>query len=148
VSATPASGLGAWVVDASVAAKWFRPVEREPEGSLAREAIGHLPMRITTLTFYEVGNLLARHAGRDAETVGASLDLLLELCGEPLPLLPEDHLATAELAAAHSLTFYDASYVAIARRIGRGLLSADRDLLAPGLAVTLETALAGASARR
>jgi predicted nucleic acid-binding protein len=46
------------------------------------------------------------------------------------------------LVRAHKLTFYDASYVAIANRVGRGVLSADRDLLEPGLAVTLETALA------
>lgn len=131
----------AWVVDASVAAKWFRPLETEPEGELARAAVGRLAMRITSLTLYEVGNLLARQAGRSAEQVGAALTLLLEICGDPIPLLPEDHRVSAELAHAHGLTFYDASYAAIARRLGRGVLSADGDLLEPGLAVNLETAL-------
>jgi predicted nucleic acid-binding protein len=140
-SAASSASTDAWVVDASVAAKWFRPVAEEPEGGLAREAIGGLAMRITTLTLYEVGNLLTRRAGRDAEGVRAALSLLQEICGEPLPLLPEDHGAAAELALAHRLTFYDASYVAIANRLGRRVLSADRDLVEPGLAVTLETAL-------
>lgn len=142
MSGPPFTDFSAWVVDASVVAKWFRPVEHEPEGELARAAIGRLAMRITSLTFYEIGNLLARHAGRDAGEVGAALDLLLEMCGDPLPLLPEDHGATAELAHAHALTFYDASYVAIANRMGRGVLSADGDLLGPGLAVNLKAALA------
>jgi predicted nucleic acid-binding protein len=133
--------FNAWVVDASVAAKWFRSVEQEPEWQLAREAIGRLAMRITTLTLYEVGNVLTRHSGWPAERVGAAMDLLLEICGEPIALLSEDHRVATELAITHGLTFYDASYVAIANRVGRRVLSADGDLVDPGLAVTLETAL-------
>lgn len=138
--ASPASG--AWVVDASVAAKWFLPVEREPEGDLARDAIGRLPMRTTTLGFYEVGNILSRHSGGwDANRIGKALDLLSEICGDPLDLEPVDWKVTAQLTLAHGLTFYDASYVAISSRIGRRVLSADRDLVDPGLAVTLKVAL-------
>ena len=99
-------------------------------------------MRVTSLTLYEVGNVLIRHSGWPPERVGAAIDLLREICGDPLPLLPEDHTATAKLAIAHGLTFYDASYVAIANRLGRGVLSADGDLVDPGLAATLDAALA------
>jgi predicted nucleic acid-binding protein len=137
----PSSTPGAWIVDASIAAKWFRPLETERDGELARDAIGRLAMRITSLTVYEVGNLLARYAGRDAEKVASALDLLVEICGDPIPILPEDFGPTAELTGAHGLTFYDASYVAIANRMGRRVISADGDLLDPGLAVKLETAL-------
>jgi predicted nucleic acid-binding protein len=133
--------LDAWVVDASVAAKWFRPVGSESEGQLARDAIGRLAMRTTTLAFYEVGSVLTRYSGWEMERVAAALDLLLEICGEPLDLVPEDHRVAVELALNHDLTFYDASYVAIAGRVGRGVLSADGDLVKPGLAVTLEAAL-------
>jgi len=142
VSIAPPRAGEAWVVDASVAAKWFLPIDREPDAELAREAIGRLPMRTTSLAFYEVGNILTIHSGWPAEKIGAALDLLLEICGEPLGMLAEDHRAAAELALAHRLTFYDASYVAIARRIGRGVLSADGDLLDPGLAADLGAALA------
>jgi len=138
----PVASPGAWIVDASVAVKWFLPVEREPEGLLAREAVGQLAMRTTSLAFFEVGNVLTARSSWTGEKVGAALDLLREICGDPLDLTAEDHGPTAELARAHKLTFYDASYVAIANRIGRGVLSADSDLLEPGLAVTLETALA------
>lgn len=137
-----AATSGAWVVDASVAAKWFLPVEREPEGDLARNAVGRLAMRTTTLAFYEVGNILSTYSGGwDAGQIGKALDLLLEICGDPLDLAPEDWRTAGELALAQGLTFYDASYVAIANRIGRQVLSADGDLVDPGLAVTLETAL-------
>ncbi len=131
----------AWIVDASVVVKWFLPVEREPEGQLAREAIGQLAMRTTSLAYFEVGNVLTRRSSWTGEKVGAALELMLEICGEPFGLTAEDHGAAAGLARAHGLTFYDASYVAIANRIGRGVLSADGDLVEPGLAVTLETAL-------
>jgi predicted nucleic acid-binding protein len=131
----------AWVVDASIAVKWFLPVEREPDGELARSLIGRLAMRTTTLAVHEVGNVLTIHSGWSAEKIAAALDLLTEICGDPLELNPGDHRAVADLALAHDLTFYDASYAAIARRAGRRLLSADRDLIAPGLAVDLEAAL-------
>lgn len=131
----------AWIVDASVAVKWFLPVEREPEGQLARQAIGQLAMRTTSLAYFEVGNVLTRRSSWTGEKVGAALELMLEICGEPFELTAEDHGAAAELARSHDLTFYDASYVAIANRIGRGVLSADGDLVKPGLATRLAAAL-------
>lgn len=136
------AAAGAWVVDASVALKWFLPLEREPDGELARAAIGRLAMRTTTLAVHEVGNALIRGSGQTAARVEAALDLLLEICGDPFDLLPEDHAVAAELAVSHGITFYDASYAAIARRTGRRLLSADGDLLDPELATSLSAALA------
>lgn len=130
------------MVDASVALKWFMPVEREPQGELARQAIGRLAMRTTALAVHEVGNILTLHSGWSGERIGAALDLLLEICGDPLELRPEDHRAAAELALTHGLTFFDSSYAAIARRSGRHLLSADDALIAPGLAVGLAEAMA------
>ncbi len=127
----------AWVVDASVALKWFLPVEREPDAELARAAIGRLAMRTTTLTVYEVGNILTRHSGWGASDIAAALTLLRRTCGDPIELSVDDELRSAKIALEHELTFYDASYVAVAERTGRRLLSADDDLLHPGLAVAL-----------
>lgn len=129
------------LVDASVALKWFLPVERERDGVLARSTIGRVAMRTTALAVHEVGNILVRRSGWTAKEIVSGLDLLLEICGDPIPLRPEDHSATAQLALEHDLTFYDASYAAIARRTGRRLLSADEDLLKPGLAVSLRYVL-------
>jgi predicted nucleic acid-binding protein len=131
----------AWIVDASIAVKWFLPVEREPDGELARQLIGRLAMRTTALAVHEVGNVLTVHSGWSAEKIAAALDLLVEICGEPLQLQPGDHRAAADLALEHGLTFYDASYAAIARRLQRRLLSADEDLIGPRLADDLRFAL-------
>jgi len=131
----------AWLVDASIAVKWFLPVEREPDGQLARAAIGRLAMRTTALAMHEVGNVLTLHSGWSADRIAAALDLLGEICGDPIELRPEDHRVATELALAHELTFYDASYVAIARRTDRRLISADKDLISPGLAAGLGSVL-------
>jgi predicted nucleic acid-binding protein len=66
----------------------------------------------------------------------------VEICGAPIELVAQDYRAAAQLALDHDLTFYDASYAAVAGRAGRTLLSADEDLLEPGLATTLKDALA------
>jgi predicted nucleic acid-binding protein len=130
-----------WLVDASIALKWFLPLDREPEGDLARTAIGRLAMRTTSLAFYEVGNILVRHSKLEAVQIGAALGLLEDICGDPIELTSDDRHSAAALSAEYGLTFYDASYAAIAGRTGRRLLSADKDLIAPKLAVTLEDAL-------
>jgi predicted nucleic acid-binding protein len=131
-----------WLVDASVALKWFMPGDREPDRDLARAVIGSLSMRTTALAVHEVANVLTRASGWPAQPIANALDLLLEICGEPLALRAEDFLPAAKLALEHGLTFYDATYAAIARRTRRTLLSADRDLLTPQLALSLKDAVA------
>jgi predicted nucleic acid-binding protein len=138
---SPDPATDAWLVDASVAVKWFLPFEREPDGELARTAIGRLAMRTTALAVHEVGNVLTIHSGWPAEKIAAALDLLIEICGDPIALQPVDYRTAADLALAHSLTFYDASCAAIARRTDRRLLSADSDLFDGGLAVDLSSVL-------
>jgi hypothetical protein len=82
--------IDGWLVDASIALKWFLPLDREPDGHIARMAIGHLAMRTTTLAFYEVGNILTQHSGLEAVQIGAALGLLEDICGDPLELTAED----------------------------------------------------------
>ena len=69
------SAGGGWIVDASVAVKWFKPASIEPDSDLARAAIGNLPLRTTSLAFYETGNVLSR-AGQIPERVAANLDVM------------------------------------------------------------------------
>jgi predicted nucleic acid-binding protein len=125
------------LLDASIALKWFLPVEREPDSALARSLIGRVALRTTDLGVYEVGNILTRRSGWPAPEITSALALLVEICGDPLELLADDHDACVQIALEHDLTFYGASYVTIAARTGRVLVSADRDLLEPGLAVGL-----------
>ena len=139
---TPFLAVDGWLVDASIVLKWFLPIDREPDGDLARAVIGSLAMRTTSLAFYEVGNILTRHSGLEPVQVGAALGLLEDICGDPIELTSADHHSAAALALEHGLSFYDASYAAIANRTGRRLLSADGDLIVPKLAVTLQEVLA------
>ena len=126
-----------WIVDASVALKWFLPANLETDADIAREMIGRVGLRTTSLAFYEVGNRLARAAGLEPEDVAASLSFMDEICGPPVELIATDFAASASLANQHGITFYDASYVAIARRLNRVVPSADSHLLRPGLAQSL-----------
>jgi predicted nucleic acid-binding protein len=138
---TTTSPDATWLVDASVALKWFMPRDREPDADLARSAIGQLAMRTTTLAVYEIGNILTRKSGWDASRIALGLQVLHDICGDPLDLDPEDHQTAAEIALTHDITFYDASYAAIAARSKRRLLSADSDLIRPGLADSLRDTL-------
>lgn len=98
-------------------------------------------MRTTSLAFYEVGNILVRHSSLEAVQIGAALGLLEDICGDPIELTSADRHCAATLAHEHKLTFYDASYAAVASRTGRRLISADGDLLGPKLAITLQESL-------
>jgi predicted nucleic acid-binding protein len=138
---TPRAAEATWLVDAGVALKWFMPRDREPDADLARATIGQLAMRTTGLAVYEIGNILTRKSGMDADQIASALDVLADICGEPIDLEPSDHRVAAEIALSHGLTFYDASYAAVAQRTKRALLSSDSDLLGPGLAISLAAAL-------
>jgi predicted nucleic acid-binding protein len=130
-----------WIVDASVAVKWFLGEGLESDSDLAREAIGRLSMKTSTLAFYEVGNTIGRAPAAGANAVNDSLNAMLNILGPPVNLEPPDFVLGSELARKHGITFYDASYSAIAQRLNRGVISADRDLLEPGLAVSLREAM-------
>ena len=93
-----------------------------------------LDAHILDLALYEVGNVLVRSLGWQVDEVSDQLDDLLAIFGSPLRSGPEWLRAAAELATAHRLTFYDAAWVAAARGLGIPLVSADRQLLAAGLA--------------
>jgi predicted nucleic acid-binding protein len=130
-----------WIVDASVAVKWFRSREIEPDRAQAEALIARASIRTTNLCLFEVGNALALKTRDSDEQIGLKLSALVRYCGPPIDLLPADYASTSRLVRKHGLTFYDASYVAIAERLGRKVISADRDLLGPGLAVDIGTAL-------
>lgn len=142
MSPEPATGAEL-VVDASVAVKWTLPAWIEPDADLARDLIGRRDLTTTTLAHYEIANTIGRvHPARSAAAI-ESCALLRAICGEPLDLTPDDVALAARLAEQHGITFYDASYAAVASRRELGLVSADQHLLGPGLAMSLTDALAG-----
>lgn len=128
------------LVDTSVLIKWFHEAG-ESELTAARairdaHIRGDLDAHVLDLAIYEVGNVLARTLTWTFADVGDQLDDLLAIVGPPLTMAQAWLRHAAELAEAHTLSFYDASWAATAAALGVSLVSADRRLLAAGLAET------------
>lgn len=131
----------ALLLDASV---WV--AARDPEDrfrTAARRLVLDTARQLAALdlTFYEVANVM----GAKRRQLGEARHLLRFLarrCGEQVVCIDVDLTESAlEIAAEHSLTAYDAAYVAAARRHGWTLVSADvADLVSKGLAVTPDAA--------
>jgi predicted nucleic acid-binding protein len=126
------------LVDTSVLIKWFHEAgERElVESRAIRDAHvrGDLDAHVLDLAVYEVGNVLARTLRWAAGDVADQLDDMLAITGPPLAMTQGWLRDAAALAEAKTLSFYDASWAATAAALDVPLVSADRQLLAAGLA--------------
>lgn len=126
------------LVDTSVLIKWFHS-DGESEVPAARAVRsahlgGELDAHILDLAVYEVGNVLLRALRWDADEVADQLDDLHTVIGPPLVMAPAWLRRASTLAHTRQLSFYDASWAAAALELGIPLVSADRRLLAAGLA--------------
>ena len=128
------------LIDSSVLIKWFHDAgESELAGARAiRDAHvrGDLNAHVLDLAIYEVGNVLARALKWTAGDVADQLDDLLAIIGSPIAMAQPWLRDAAVLADTHKLSFYDASWAATAASLGISLVSADRKLVAAGLAET------------
>ena len=131
------------LIDTSVLIKWFHD---EGESELAEARVlrdahvgGDLDVYVLDLAIYEVGNVLARALTWTAEDVADQLDDLLAIVGSPIVMAQGWLRDAANLAEAHMLSFYDASWAASAAALGVPLVSADRRLVGAGLAETPAT---------
>jgi predicted nucleic acid-binding protein len=128
------------LLDASV---WVAAgIPAHPSHDLAAPLVrGEVSVAALDLTLYEVVNVVARqyHQPDQARSI---VRAILRTCGDGLARV--DHVFGEEVvksASEHSLTAYDAAYVAAARRNGWQLVSLDlRDLVSKGLAVTPDAA--------
>jgi predicted nucleic acid-binding protein len=105
-----------FVPDASVLLKWVLPGEREPHLDKAlnvRESflLGRIDLLVPDLWIYEVGNILSRHFPEDAEN---RLEALIRF-GIPQSGCRDACWKMALcLVIKHRVSFYDASYHALA----------------------------------
>lgn len=132
--------MSEWLLDSSVLLKWFHS-EGEAELEAARalrtaHVLAHVEVRILDLAVYEVGNVLTRSLRWSAVDIADQVEDLLEIVGPPVTMTRPMRTAAASLAGEHRLTYYDAAWAAAAAELGIPLVSADRQLLAGGLART------------
>ena len=126
------------LIDTSVLIKWFHQAGESElvEARALRDAHvrGDLAAHILDLAVYEVGNVLARALRWPAGDVADQLDDLLAITGNPLVMTRGWLRDAAAVAEQHALSYYDACWAATAAALGIPLVSADRRLLAAGLA--------------
>lgn len=126
------------LIDTSVLIKWFHDAGESElaEARAIRDAHirGDLDAHVLDLAIYEVGNVLARALKWTAADVSDQLDDLLAVVGSPIVMAQAWLRDAAVLAETHMLSFYDACWAAAAAALGISLVSADRRLLAAGLA--------------
>ncbi len=122
------------MVDASVAFKWLVPDSAEDDVPAAKALLvehmeGRAKIVIPPLLYYEVGNILL--FGRSRPPIEQTADALSDLFSIPLevvsPTLGRAE-ATLRLASLRGLSYYDATYVALAEMLDCPLITSDRRL--------------------
>jgi len=126
------------LIDTSVLIKWIhRDGESELDQARALRSAhvrGEVNAHLLDLAFYQVGNVLTRALHWAATDVADQRDDLHAILGPALVMKPAWLRRAATLAQVHTLSFYDASWAATALELGMPLISADRQLLAAGIA--------------
>lgn len=120
------------VVDTSVLIKWFKTRDEELVGE-ACELLGRIERRglqvnVPALLLYELGNLLLLKTHLDAESLALAIDQVWNL---PYAVVnPQLHLLrrAARLGRELKVTFYDASFLALAEQLDCLFVTADRRL--------------------
>jgi predicted nucleic acid-binding protein len=120
--------LERYVVDASVAAKWYFHEEHSEraDGLLERDCEILAP----GLLVVEIATLVWKRARRGEITEAAADRIVVALREVPLEIRPTAELVTAALPLAlhRGLTLYDSVYAALAVKSGCPLVTADRKL--------------------
>ena len=142
--------MTAFVVDASVAAKWFLPSKHE---SLVPQALqlldaysrGQLRLVVPGLFWAELGNILwkAVRAGRIARDRAATTMTLVKNLGIPTYASSDLVVDALQIGLTYDRSVYDSLYVALAVQYSIDLITAD-ERLANALAARLPVKWLGA----
>jgi predicted nucleic acid-binding protein len=130
------------VLDASLALQWF--LEDEADRQYGLSVLANLSTKravVPMLWFYEVGNGLLMAYRRKRITFDQVDGFLTRLKALPIdaaPQGPSEILELPALAQKHSLTNYDAAYLALAMRLRVPLATTDADLRRAAVAAGVE----------
>ena len=119
----------AFVLDSSITAVWGLADESSPLADLAAKRLESEIALVPPLWWYEVRNLLIVSERKKRTTAAESAIFLELLTSYPIHVDPvQDEAATLALARQHKLSFYDASYLAVAQRNAIPLATLDKAL--------------------
>jgi predicted nucleic acid-binding protein len=126
------TGVPTYVVDASVALKWYLP---EPEADRAETLLeaamaGTVALAAPELLLLEVGNACWKHVRRGELSPEEALTALRRLKQSPIRWVPDADLALAalDLASALGCTVYDATYLVLSQVLHAVVVTGDRKL--------------------
>jgi predicted nucleic acid-binding protein len=106
-----------FVLDASVTASWYLPDEQHVAALAVRQKFASERAYVPQHWWFEIRNTLLMAERRGRTTGELTRAALANLARLPVieTLRPDDHAVFA-LARRHALTFYDATYLELARR--------------------------------
>jgi predicted nucleic acid-binding protein len=114
-----------FVVDASVAAKWFFPEIHSDKSR--RLLVPRHKLIAPDLIWSEFGNIAWKRVRRGEITIDQAAEIIADFIRMPLDIVPTQSLlgAALELAVATDRTVYDCLYLALAIDRKRRLVTAD-----------------------
>ena len=118
--------MSGYVVDASVAIKWFIPEIHSEVALQARRS--HDRLHVPAFMTLELGNVIAKKIRRGELTRENGKTILRELRHLPLQRHADDRLfpAAYELALDTQQSLYDCLYLALAEAVDGRMITADR----------------------
>jgi predicted nucleic acid-binding protein len=135
-----------FVADASVVIKWLHRTDERLTDEAGRLLQAHLDgtavAHILDLTIFEVGSALVRRRELNSEAVESMIAPLWRVGLVWLFLDERATQAAVGFARRHALSFYDASYLAVAQQEKAALVTDDKALLTAAYAEDLGVALA------
>ena len=120
-----------FVIDASVAAKWYVSEEdRDKALKLRRDYVeGKIDLASPALILYEVFNALRYHPGLLPSDIARYIDSLLDMQMDLRLPSQDTNEAAAELAFKEGISGYDAHYIAVAQTMRARLITSDKKLM-------------------
>ena len=120
--------MNRFVVDASVAMKWYLPESHSADAE--KLLSGEFRLLAPDLIVSEVGNILWKRVMRSELSVPKAKSIMAAFAKLPLTILPANALAENAMTIACGLkrTFYDSVYLALAMTADCRLVTADRKL--------------------
>lgn len=127
-----------FILDASVAAKWFNKEDFTEKAIEVRDAFvqGRIRLVAPAQLVYEVGNSIWKNKDLTAEDAISAIQALVDMEIELVPQSAELASSAMRIARESSITFYDATYIALADNSNAVLISADAEILSKKSKIT------------